>query len=68
VLGRFADRQYGHVTRAQALAAGMRPGAFNASSPSKRAVKNLPKYVIDLESRSFVLATSRNLPIARCGP
>ena len=29
MLGRFGDRQYGHVTRAQALAAGMRPGAFN---------------------------------------
>jgi very-short-patch-repair endonuclease len=29
MLARFADRQHGHVTRPQALAAGMRPGAFN---------------------------------------
>jgi hypothetical protein len=44
------------------------PEATKHPVPAKRAVKNLPKYVIDAESRSFVLATSRNLPIARCGP
>jgi hypothetical protein len=35
---------------------------------AKRALKNLPKYVVGPEIVRFVLSTSRNLSITRRGP